>query len=366
MVDGVEIRGWDSYDIKTSITDPCHTFTLQRPFDREVWDRCREDRVVRVRIDGVPIVTGRIDDRKAPPGEYVVQITGRCNVGRLMDDAVPSMQFGGLGMQEIITNLASEFFQRVTFSGARDRNVRRGKGKKARAGNEPLELRSRKGTAAVEPGQKIWQVIADLLEQANLLAWSSGDGTELIIATPNYNQEPQFRFFRPSPNSKRANESTCLEMGVERSTGDRYSRVIVVGSGAGTTVNFGDAVASRFGQAKNNPLTVDGDGLDFTAPKRLVVQSTIASNEEAREVAEREMAKRDASGLVVPVRCAGHGQRVGGLSTTLFACDLMALVEHEPTGTRGAFTITSCGYSQTRGGGAETTMTLVPRGTVLA
>lgn len=365
VVDGRQIGGWDSYRIATSLTDPVDTFDVRCPFRRDVWDLVRPDRPVQVLIDDTPVITGFIDDSERPPGESTISVVGRCKIGRLYDDAAPSINFGGLAASELFRHLAFPFFERVTLSGARDRNLRRGKGKKARATADTFVVPTRIGTQ-IEPGQTRWQVIEQLLEQGGLLARSSADGRELIIAPPNYGQEIQFRFFRPSPGSTRAAESTVLELGVKRSTGDRYSRVIVVGSGPGTTVNFGAAPSSRFGQAKNNPATVDGDGLDFTKPKRLVVQRTLTSTAEATEFAEREMAKRDAQGLLVGVRAAGHGQLIARSFTTLFAPDLVALVEDEDTGTNGSYLITSCVYEQNRGASATTTMQLVRKGSVLA
>jgi prophage tail gpP-like protein len=366
VVDGVEIRGIDRYQIKVSITDPVDSFTVSRAFNREVWDHCQLDAPIRVLIDGVPVITGRIDDRDTGD-ENRIELVGRCNIGRLYDDCAPSIRYGGLGIKEVIEHLALEFFERVVFTNVRDRGIRRGKGHKARAGNEPALLSSRKKTGTqIEPGQTRWAVITQLIEQCGLLAWSSGDGKELIVAQPNYEQEIQFGFFRAAVDSKRAAESNVLSMNIHQSIGERYSRIIVVGSGPGTSVNFGAAVSSRFGEAKNSDATVDGDGVDFTAPKRLVVQRSIASTAEAVEHANREMAKRDAQGDLVQVTCAAHGQRIARAFTTLFAPDLLARVEDERTGLQHTYAIVSCTYSASRDEAKRTAMELVRKGAVLA
>lgn len=366
IVGGVEIFGFDKYQIKTSLTDPVDSFTITRPFERDVWDHCQPDTPVRVLIDGTAIITGRIDDLSAPADD--VEIVGRCNMGRVYDDCTESVSYGGLTLKGLIEKLAKPFFQRVEFTNVKDRSLRRGRhGRKARAGNEPAIIEGRKKTGTqIEPGQTRWAVLEQLLEQTGLLAWSSGDGSTLIVSRPNYSQEVQFGFFRAEKGSRRAADSNVLDLVPKRSTGDRYSRVMVVGSGPATAVNFGAAVAARFGNARNNELTVDGDGLHFTAPKRLVVQRSVSSVDEADELAEREMAKRDAQGDLVTVTAPGHGQRIARAFTTLFANDLLARVEDERTGILETYAIVGCTYSADRKAGATTAMELVRKGSVLA
>ena len=187
-----------------------------------------------------------------------------------------------------------------------------------------------------------------------------------MVGQPNYDQVPQFRFFYPREGSPRAGEGNAQGIGLRDSTGDRYSRIVVVGSGQGTKEDYGATVASRSGQALNNPARPDGEGLDFSAPKRLVIERAVQSAAEARAEAEREMARRDAAGHVVTVRAAGHGQVVAGLYPTLFAPDLMAWVEDEDLGIAGAYLVTACTYRCTRDGGEETVLELVRKGAPLS
>ncbi|MGN6103737.1 MAG: hypothetical protein ACTHU0_01410 [Kofleriaceae bacterium] len=359
VVDGEELRGIESYDVSTSLTNVPATFSLRLPFTRRAWDSCRPDRPVRVLIDGIPVLAGFIDERSAP--DDTLDVSGRCKLSRVVSESAVAVSFAGLGIQEMAARVVSPWFASVSLSNARNRAIVRGRGKKARAASEPIKINTRVGTA-IEPGQTRWAVLERLLEQAGYLAWSSGDGRELVIGKPNYQQEIQFHFFRPSLVSTRKDESTVLSLTPTDSTADRYSRVIVIGSGVGTDVNYGAVVASRYGQALNDPSDPDGVGTDFSAPKRLVMQRSVQSIAEATEMAEAEMARRDAQGHTLEVRCAGHGQVVAGAFVTLFACDLLASVEDERTGTAGQYLITSCRYTSGRGSGEETTMTLVPKG----
>jgi len=366
IVDGVQIRDWETYEITVDMTSPADHFSMRMPFKREVWDLVRGDRPIRVLIDDVCVINGLIDERLVPEDDESVEIIGRCRGGRLVDESAPSINFSGLTMQSLIEKVADPWFPKVTFSNARNRNVIRGRGRKAKAAGEPLKINtSKKIGTHIEPGQTRWQVIETLCSQADALAWAAGDGSELVIGQPNYDQEPQFRFFMPAADSKRTDESTVIGMGVRERTADSYSRVIVVGSGTGTDVSYGSQVAARYGEAKDNPATPEGDGLRFSAPKRLIVVRSVASISEAKELAQREMGRRNAHANALTVRCAAHGQLVAGAFVTIFAPDTIASVEDERTGTKGKYLITSCTYRSGRRG-EETLMTLVPSGTDLS
>jgi len=365
VVDGREVRGWTEYQITSSIVDPVDTFSMTLPWNRAAWDALRCDRPLRVTIDGITMINGFLDEREIPDDDDTISVRGRCRVGRLVQESAPGFAYRGLSAAQLITKLADPWFTKVTLSNARNRKVLRGKGRKAVAGEEPLKIDPRKDGLLSEPGQTRWEIIERLLDQAGLLAWSAGDGTELIVGKPNYDQEVQWRFFRPAPGSTRTAEGNVLGLAVMDSTADRYSRVVVVGAGRGTTANYGSAVSSRFAQAKDNPFTIEGDGKDFSAPKRLVVQSPVQSIEEAQAIADRELRRRRSKGETIRVRAPLHGQLVGGSFYTVFTPDTLAAVEDERTGRKGVYLVTSCTYTSNRSSGETTAIELVPKGTEL-
>jgi prophage tail gpP-like protein len=359
VCDGRVVRGWSSYEISNSMLDPADRFSMEVPFSREAWQLLRQGRPIKIRIDDVVVMSGYIDDREIPEGggEDVIQISGFDKSGRLVQESAPGVDFRGSDLVTLVGKLASPWFSRVTLSNARNRQVLRGRGRKVQTGREPVFVTTGKGTR-IEPGQTRWQAIEDLCRQAGCLAWSAGDGEELVLGRPNYDQAPQFRFFQPASGSARSAESTVLSMGRRESVGDRYSEIIVVGSGGGTDANYGAAVTKRFGRAV--------DERDFSAPKRLVIERAVTSQASAQAEAEREMARRAAGRLRVPVRAQAHGQVVAGQYPTIFACDLMSTVEDERTGDVGAFLIVGVTYRSSRGAAEETLLDLVPKGTELA
>lgn len=367
VVGGQQIKGWETYEIGVSMLQPADHFQLRIPFDRGVWDLCKPDQPITVQIDDTKVLTGFIDEELVPEDDEVVEILGRCRIGRCIDESAPGINYAELEMLELIRKVATPWFTTITFSNARNRRVVRGRGKKAKAGDEPVKLFSGKRIGThIEPGQSIWTVIESLCKQAGFIAFSSGDGTELIVGKPNYNQELQFGFFMPAADSTRTAESTVRGMGVHRSVTDRYSRVIAVGEGTGTNADYGATVGARYGEARNNPADPQGVGLDFTAPKRLIVKRSLASAQEALELATREMAVRDAHGHKITVRADGHGQTLAGAYTTLFAPDLLAHVEDERTGTAGTYIITACTFRSARKGGETTSLDLFPKGSELS
>lgn len=361
IVGGQEVDGWMTYTIQTSLLVPSDGFNLTRPFDREAWELCRPDAEISVLVDGVAIITGYIDDVVLPPESDDMTITGRDKIGRLVQESSPAFEFAGLSTVELIKKIASPWFTEVDTENTTNRRIIRGKKGKI-AASSPVVFKTKKSTGArIEPGQMRWAAIETILKQTGDLAISSGDGKSLIVFSPtSEQQEAQFRFFRPAPGSRRGGEGNCL-MGETRSVGDLYSRIDVVGSGVGDANRYGISVSARTGNARDSELTEDGTGDRFLRPKRLLMTESVRSIKEAQELAAREMARRRAGWLQVPVIAPTHGQQIqGGRDVTLFACDTIATVENEQTGLAMDMRITSCQYTSSRDEGEQTRMDLVP------
>ncbi|MGL5361516.1 MAG: phage baseplate assembly protein [Bosea sp. (in: a-proteobacteria)] len=358
IVGGVEIDGWTSYSISTSLLTPSDAFRLTRPFDRDAWSLCRPSAEVSILIDGVALVTGYIDDLEVPSEGDEMTIVGRDKIGQLVQESAPAFSFASMDAISLISKLAAPYFQSISRSNERNRRVVRGRRGRV-VDNSPVVLRKRKAdTTRVEPGQMRWAVIEKVLEKIGCIAISSGDGKELIVYNPNdEKQEPQFRFFRPRPGSARVAEGN-VSIGEKRSVGDYYSRIDVASTG---TASADGGAASYVGTAKDNPTTDGGEGLRLLRPKKLVLLRPVRTIEEARDLARRELARRLFGTLMIPAVASMHGQRIkGGRDVTLFAIDTVATVENEMTGTKGLFRIVSCEYSSDRPSAETTRMELVP------
>jgi hypothetical protein len=120
------------------MVEPADGFSLRRAFDREVWKLCELDAEVKIAIDNTIVLDGFIDDRARAAAAGTISIAGRDKAGRLVQESIPI----GLGLRRPaadrgLKRLASPWFTTVTLSDARNRSVRRGKGHRAPAGEEP-------------------------------------------------------------------------------------------------------------------------------------------------------------------------------------------------------------------------------------
>lgn len=383
VIDGTEVGNFISYSFEESMMGLACPFSIQLPFSRSAWDLCKTDRTIQILIDGVPKLNGYIDERELAEDAETITVTGRDRSGRLVDDCAPGVNFSGLGIIDITTKLVQPWGFTPVFDNARNRSISLGRGKKARGSlsflgvktqrfqgklrvlrgdDESLRLNSKVGTR-IEPGQTRAQVLTTLCVQAGYLMWMSVDGTQIIVGEPDYTQDTQFVLVMPAAGSTTV--GTVNGLGWRDSVGDRYSHVIVVGSGVGTDANYGSGPSARRGDSFNNPNDPEGVGIDFTAPKRLILARSLSSKADAQEEADREMARRDALGEVATARCPGHGQIYSGTVPTLFAPDTLSLVLDERIGRGGIYMITKATFQSNRKSGEETILTLVKSGSVL-
>jgi prophage tail gpP-like protein len=366
VVEGKQIEGWLSYEIQSSMIEPADTFTLTRPWDAQAWEALPRDARVQVVIDGVTIIDGFVDDRRKQTKAGTFTLTGRDRAGRLVQESAPSHAYGGVDMLDAVKRLATPWYDKVSTSDARNRNLRRGKGRRLPSGNEPIVVRSKTPfRGRVQPGQTRWVAIEEIVTQAGYLCWSSADGRELIVGKPNYQQAPQYLLYHALPGG--TTKSTVLDLDYLESNGDRFSMIAVVGGGGGSAVDYGEAVSSRAGVVFDNPANlVDGTGLDFKEPKRLLMpEHNLDANNDASRVAEREQARRDFKRVAATVEMDQHGQWIGTGAPTIFAPNTVARLVDEDFDPPldQLFLIYACTYRCDRGDGQTTMLELVPAGT---
>lgn len=359
------LDGWIDYEVLATMIEPADGFRLSRPFDSDAWKACAVDRRVKVAIDGTVILEGFIDDRAWRVASDVMEISGRDKSGRLVQESVPkSTGWDGLKLDEAVKQLASPWYTSVTLSNARNRSVQRGKGHHASASDETALFRVKgkldeSHAGRVDPGQMRWAVIEQLCSSSGLLCWSSGDGRELVIGQPNYDQAVQYLF-----EHRRGIRSNVKDLVYTESIADMYALIEVHGSGGGGTSDeeFGDDVTSFLGTAKDGPKA-DGTGKNFIEPKRLVTMQTgLQSTAEAQRTAETEMKRRGFKRRALTAFAPFHGQLIAGSMMTLFAPDTLArvVIDDEMDEVWMPY---ACSYRGSRSAGETTEMMLVPRGT---
>jgi prophage tail gpP-like protein len=366
VVENREIDRWKSYSIESNMITPADAFTLTRPFNPDVWNLLRKDARVRVLIDGVVIVDGFIDKRQKRSKADEIEVGGRDRVGRLVQESAESINYEGLLLLDAVKKLVDPWFSVVTLSDARNRSLRRGKGRRVSSAAEPLVINIRVPRAGkVHPGMTRWAIIEEIVSQAGYIAWSSADGREIFIGKPNYNQSPQYLVAHTKPGSRTKN--TVTDLIFDEDNGDRYSLITVAGAGGSDEddVNFGTNVTSRKGRWKDGD-GVDGVGRDFIYPKRLYMpERNFDSNGDAQRVADREAARRNYRARTAQAVMPQHGQFLITGAPTIFAPNTIARVVDEDFSPMvdENFLVTSCKYDGDRDGAETTTLELVPSGT---
>ncbi|MFA9269825.1 MAG: phage baseplate assembly protein [Baekduiaceae bacterium] len=369
-IGGAVVEGWESYDVDTDMLQPADNFSLQL-FGAApgVFDLCAPDSEVQILVDDAPLITGFIDkrawgvDRQAGT---MIDVEGRDKAGRLVDESCELFLFRGLGLRELALKVCDPWFTAVSLSNARNRTLLRGPGAtRARAIREPTIEQTARAAVKVNPGESRWQVLQHFLEEADVLAWSTGDGKEIVIGRPNYEQAPQYRFVLPSTDSDHPGEGNVISARLDDSVASRYSAIIAVGTGQGNARDYAAAVTKRRGIARDGSGP-HGTGGSFQHRKVLIVSDDdVRTAELAERRALREQQQRDATGRQLELVVQGHGQEYGGRHA-LFAFDTIAEVDLQPLGIRGDWLITACKFSRSRSSGTRTTLQLVPSGTHLS
>ena len=267
VIDGRAIGGWSEYSVRTSMLDPADSFTLSRlPFDRDAWDLCQTDRPIRITINGVVVLTGFIDSRKFRREGRRAASPAATKVGRLVQVGAPD-PFDGLRLQAVIARVASPWFEAVALSNTRNRRVVRGRGPQAAAADQVFVdvkagTRLRAGADAVggdpgprRPGRRAGGPPATVPSSSS--------------ASPTTSSRPSTRLRHYAPG---AGKTSTVGTSRSRSRPPTATRGSSCSAPArGTDANYGRPVTSRSGEVKDNPATADGEGLSFSAPKRLII-----------------------------------------------------------------------------------------------
>jgi prophage tail gpP-like protein len=362
-VEGQQIEGWQSGNIESSMITPADSFVMRIAADTKAWLALRNDARVTVEVDGVVFLDGYIDRRQFKGRAGVIEIAGRDRVGRLVDESAPAVNYSGLTITEAVKRLASPWFSELSLTNAKNRRVRRGKGRRVAGGNEPLITINvrvpRRGN--VHPGETRWNLIHEIVSRAGLIAYSSSDGKELILGKPNRTQPVQYEFALGSPGSRL--RTTVRELDITEDSGERFSMYMCGGVGGQSDTNYGKNVTDNRGVVFDNIFNrKDGTGRDFLRPKRMYLpERAFDSFGDAQRVAENEQKRRDYKRHLISVECETFGQVAEGSNEpTLFTPDTVARVFVEQLGIDDKYLVVSCSYSFSRDNAETTTMHLIP------
>ena len=359
----IELTEVINFQMTMDMLEFADQFSFEIPFDKTIYDAATLDSLIRIWVDDVPTLTGFVDtvERSGSRNGSMLAVSARDRGGRLVDESAPLKKFLNMDIVQLAEAMTKPWFKEVSLSNARNRDLLRGRrARKARAFKEPAIGRRRDLGVKVEPGESRISVLQRFLEQADLLAWSSGDGETFVIGKPNYDQGIQYRFFAPGENSSRMQDGNVLSYNHRQDASDRFAKVVVCGSSNGDSVNYGKRVTSRRGVSEDSTGT-------FKFPKTLIIQDDdIRTRAQAHRRAAREMALLNAAGETLSLEVQGWGQtKAGQGAPALFAFDTLALWEDEGAGVSGDWYVTRIDFSEDKNSGQIANLTLVPKGTEL-
>ncbi len=356
-----------SYSVSNDMLQIADPFTFELRLSRFNWELVERDAEVAFNIDGSQVLSGFVDSRFIE-GD-VIKVAGRDRGGRLADESAPLVKFGGKGLKELAEELVGDLFDEVILDNTKNRRLIAGRGRKKSRIEIGIEIKGdtfkidgilsgKEIRHKVNPGETKAQVLLDFLEQADLLAWSTADGKTLYIGAPDQEQGAGFDFFHCSPQSLNAQRCNVISRSYGEDFAEMYSKITVVGSGRGNSVNYGRNITRRRGIAES--------AFVFERPKELIIQdSDLRSAREAIDRANREMEERNAGGITLEIEVPGHGQVITpGAPPSIYHFDAPATFTDEEIGIKAQFFITRVDFKGSREAGT-TTISMVPKGTPL-
>jgi prophage tail gpP-like protein len=326
-VNGAAVGDWESYEINQSMRQPASTCALGGPLTDERLKAVPLGAEVQVHIDRRPIFSGYITSRQRRGHRLEVQCHDRA--WRLVRDSAPFVRLSQETLESFAKLMAGDVFGNVTFSNAKNRNLY-GRGAR-RVGSEPPVINGSDEPVKVSPGATRWQALAEILRRADLLAWSSGNGKELVLAKPNFAQEPRYEF-RISDTKR----GTCIDIAVSESIEQSYRTVNVTGQSRVTPrseASYGDGLG-RKGTATDST---------YPLPIGLRVVEEARSIQEATEMAAAYLADAKSGENVTTVQAFRHAQ-----GDRFYAIDTVAKVTDERNGYNELVYVTGVTYSGNR------------------
>lgn len=358
-VDDKVIRGWTNYRIESDMLAPADGFSMSfGPITPELLELTQQQQRIEVYIDDTRVMRGIIeaqDGNGDDNGGTILSIGGRDLGGRIVDETLQAQTLRGLTISNYALKCAAPWFNSVSLSNESNRIAASGgrRAGQARANREPTVADKTIGNKEIEQGTTRWDALKQGLDEANYLAWSTADGTELVVGLPNYDQESQHRFVVPATGSKLRAIGGVKNWGVARSSADRFSQITVPVNGRGKTAG----------------VALSPDPIWQTAPSKEIVLTGIdAKNKtEADARAAEQMNLREAGKERIMLTVQGFRQRLRPSDPgAIFAFDKMADVVIEPMGVAGRYLIVGVDFREDLSGGEVSDIELVPEFTELS
>jgi prophage tail gpP-like protein len=326
LVGGAEIRDWESYEIRLSLREPVSTAALSGAFHADRFEALPLGASVQITLDGRAVFAGYLT-RRTRRG-HRLDIECHDKAWQLVQDAAPLRRFRKDTLLSLAQAMVEGVFDQVVFQNAKNRALYGGGTR--RTGGEPPVLAKSSDPVKTPPGASRWAALAEVLVRAELLAWSSGDGRSLILAKPNFAQEPRYEFVLSDQG-----RGTCTDIQVSESIEQSYRKVIVIGQS-----RSGDG---RFSYGIN--LERQGSATDAAFPlpitRRIIEQCYTA--DDAQRLAQAHLDDAKSEAVEYTVQAEQHGQ-----AGRLYVPDTVARIRDERNGFEELGYVTAVSYRGSR------------------
>jgi prophage tail gpP-like protein len=399
---GRRLNTWTEYEVEENLFKAANDFSFKlslsgagedvppEEYIERVCALTLPDAVFKLELDGVLLGTGIIVDQyigESDEGEAMIEIQGMDPAMLLLSNEVdPKLQISsdttlpdiadkllqqyrgkGISLDVVADDIANRTLLtgRLIFS-SKTVSTSRGPAAVKKGGANEFFIKQTLADAQPHPGETEWDFLHRHAENIGVIPYFMADGNLCFIA-PDYDQEELFKFQRlRNTSNNNPDKTNILRGGRRRSMANAATSVEVLGRGS--LYRSADPRVTKARKTKKKPAirgTATTD-LPFTWPRRRYLRDTNPSNnDEAKRVANRELAHRNANAVVYEYVVAGHRDK----RNYAYTVNTMAHIRDElprPTDDLAAFiTRRVLRKSRAAQNGTLTELTLVPKGAIV-
>lgn len=379
-----EIDAWDRYTVSLSMLRAAQpwTFSVWRSRDRQTTWRVLSERVqlfdrVTLRIDGHPQISGRLEtfERHAEGhGECLAVLSGRDLAGAAQSwDADPTINLRGVTLEDALSALFTPLALTLTITPAAAAAEVQGARRPGARGAGTARRRRPIDIAHPRPGEKVWQLAESIVRRAGYLMWCAPRGDDsigLVVDAPDYDQQPLYVLERRL--DARGVGSGNILSGAEQISVQGVPTDVTVYTG---TIR-GAATNARSRSVTQNAKLYDAAITRGFMLSTLQPQPRHLRSDRARTVAaaQREGERVIAEGMQdfrrYTCTVQGHGQMVQN-AMRLYAVNTVArvhddlMIDSQGRALDEDMLITDVVFEGSRESGCKTTLTLVPKNSIV-
>lgn len=382
--EGLNVDVFDAYDFTSDCLRPGNgfTFSLWRSADRRAqWPvlqrRVRLGAPVSFRMDDALQLNGTIEEFQELSdrnGGTRIVISGRDIGARVLEwDANPIVSFQNLSLFDALTELYSDLGIAVVLGVLAEdaRNIQTG----ALRGTAAVGRRRHRRNASVvnrghpRVGEKVWAVAEAFCRKAGLFQWVApiDDLGEMgiVLGRYDYKSPPLWAFTRHVDPINGEVVGNAVSVTHAMQARNIPTEVKVFGHGA-----RGDVLSARNTADLGNHYLTDTQinvgrvHSEFPRQPRYVKSQRSRSIEESRQEADRIIARTMQGFRTYTVTVQGHAQTTPSGARLLYAPNTVATVSDDVLGLNERMWVHRVQMKGRREGGCETTLTLLPLGSV--